>query len=216
MKYYLRLVLYLKVNEVLFDVVLYVKEVKYIDKCSMPYTLHDSLASEVGSRPMVRPYRYNLASYVARGGVRCGFIPLEVWRQRTYALHSYAFIEVIFADGVVLYSKREVLYNLLWLFEVMRWHWLFCHYWVLYLQVFLISIVIPLKCWLIQFFGLNISSKQFTCWDVSSHSCITQCRYLIHVGNEGSSSTSTFTLIITLPRHSHDLIRNFLSKDVCF
>nr|ACG32724.1 hypothetical protein [Zea mays] len=32
----------------------------------------------------------------------------------------------------------------------------------------------------------------------------------------GSSSTSTFTLIIMLPRHSHDLIRNFLSKDVCF
>jgi hypothetical protein len=83
-----------------------VKKVKYIDKCSMPYTLHDSLASEVLSWPMVRPYRYNLASYVARGGVRCGFIPLEVWRQRAYALHSYAFIEVIFADGVVLYSKR--------------------------------------------------------------------------------------------------------------
>jgi hypothetical protein len=41
-----------------------------------------------------------------RGGVRCGFIPLEVWRQRTYALHSYAFVEVIFVDGVVLYSKR--------------------------------------------------------------------------------------------------------------
>jgi hypothetical protein len=49
MKYYLRLVLYLKVNKVLFEVVLYVKEVKYIDKCNMPYTLHDSLASEVGS-----------------------------------------------------------------------------------------------------------------------------------------------------------------------
>jgi hypothetical protein len=85
---------------------LYVKEVKYIDKCSMPYTLHDSLASEVGSWPMVRPYRYNLASYVARGGLRCGFIPLEVWRQRTYALHSYAFIEVIFVDDVVLYPQR--------------------------------------------------------------------------------------------------------------
>jgi hypothetical protein len=49
MKYYLRLVLYLKVNEVLFEVVLYVKEVKYIDKCIMSYTLHDSLAFEVGS-----------------------------------------------------------------------------------------------------------------------------------------------------------------------
>jgi hypothetical protein len=49
MKYYLWLVLYLKVNEVLFEVVLYVKEVKYIDKCSMPYILHYSLASEVGS-----------------------------------------------------------------------------------------------------------------------------------------------------------------------
>jgi hypothetical protein len=86
--------------------VLYMKEVKYIDKYNMPYTLHDSLASEVLSWHMVRPYRYNLASYVDRGGVRCGFIPLEVWRQRTYALQSYAFIEVIFADGVVLYSKR--------------------------------------------------------------------------------------------------------------
>jgi hypothetical protein len=32
----------------------------------------------------------------------------------------------------------------------------------------------------------------------------------------GSSTTSTFTLIITLLRHSHDLIRSFLSKDVCF
>jgi hypothetical protein len=34
MKYYLRFVLYLK-------------EVKFIDKCSMPYTLHDSFAYEV-------------------------------------------------------------------------------------------------------------------------------------------------------------------------
>jgi hypothetical protein len=85
MKYYLRFVLYLK-------------EVKFIDKCSMPYTLHDSFASKVLSWPMVWQYRYNLASYVARGGVRCSFIPLEVWRQRTYA-----FIEVIFADDVVLY-----------------------------------------------------------------------------------------------------------------
>jgi hypothetical protein len=49
MKYDLRFVLYLKVDEVLIEVVLYVKKVKYIDKCSMPYTLHDSLASEVGS-----------------------------------------------------------------------------------------------------------------------------------------------------------------------
>jgi hypothetical protein len=49
MKHYLRLALYLKVNKVLFEVVLYVKEVKYIDKCRMPYTLHDSLASKVGS-----------------------------------------------------------------------------------------------------------------------------------------------------------------------
>jgi hypothetical protein len=49
MKYYLRFVLYLKVNEVLFEVVSYVKEVKYIDKCSMSYKLHDSLASEVWS-----------------------------------------------------------------------------------------------------------------------------------------------------------------------
>jgi hypothetical protein len=127
-----------------------------------------------------------------------------------------AFLCIHWSDICRYCWRREVLYNLLWLFEEMRWRWLFWDYWVLYLQVFLISIVFPLKCWLIQFFGLNISSKQFTCWDVSSHSCITQCRYLIHVGNEGSSSTSTFTLIITLPRHSHDLIRNFLSRMFVF
>jgi hypothetical protein len=108
--------------------VLYVKVVKYIDKCSMPYTLHDSFASEVLSWPMVLLYQYNLASYVARGGVWCDFIPLEVWRQRTYALHSYAFIEVIFVDGVVLYSKRYEgrghthyipMHTLMWYLQVM-------------------------------------------------------------------------------------------------
>jgi hypothetical protein len=130
MKFYLRFAWYLKEDEVLFEVcmvsegrwsiiwglyciwrkmkyysrfVLYVKEVKYIDKCSMPYALYDSFAFEVLSWPMVRPYQYNLASYVVRGGVRCGFLPSKVWRQRTYALHSYAFIEVTFADDVVLY-----------------------------------------------------------------------------------------------------------------
>jgi hypothetical protein len=34
--------------------------------------------------------------------------------------------------------------------------------------------------------------------------------------NEGSSSTSNFTLTIALPRRIHDLIRNLLSKEVCF
>jgi hypothetical protein len=159
MKYYLRFVLH-------------VKEVKYIDKCSMPHTLHDSLASEVGSWPMVLPYRYNLASYVARGGVRCGFIPLEVWRQRTYALHSlkwylqmmwfytlrgmkteylhFVFLCIHWSDICRYCWRREVLYKLLWLFKEMRWYWLYWDYWVLYLQVFLILIVILLKCWLIQ------------------------------------------------------------------
>jgi hypothetical protein len=55
--------------------------------------------------------------------------------------------------------RSEVLYNLLWLFEEMRWHWLFWDYWVLYLQVFLISIVIPLKCWLIQFIWFKYPVK---------------------------------------------------------
>jgi hypothetical protein len=142
----------------------------------MSYTLHDLFASEVLSWSMVWPYQYNLASYVAWGGVRCGFIPLEVWRQRTYALHSYEFIEVIFADDMVLYPqryedrwpthcipmhtlsdicrycwRREVLNNLSWLFEEMRWYWLYWDCWVLYLQVFFILIVILLECWLIQF-----------------------------------------------------------------
>jgi hypothetical protein len=33
--------------------------------------------------------------------------------------------------------------------------------------------------------GLNISSKQFACCDVSSHSCITQCRCLMLIKGSG-------------------------------
>jgi hypothetical protein len=113
-KYYLRFVLYLKEGIILFEVCI-VSEGRWsiiwglycmwrkwsiLIKCSMPYALHDSFASEVLSWPMIRPYRYNLASYFSRGGVRCSFIPSEVWRQRTYVLHSHAFIEVIFVDIV--------------------------------------------------------------------------------------------------------------------
>jgi hypothetical protein len=92
----------------------------------------------------------------------CGF---TLRGMKAVDLHI-AFLCIHWSDICRYCWHREVLYNLLWLFEEMRWHWLFWYYLVLYLQVFLISIVIPLKCWLIQFFGLNISSKQFTCWDV--------------------------------------------------
>jgi hypothetical protein len=47
MKYYLRFVLYLKADELLFEVCIVFEESEFIDKCSMPYTLHDSFASEV-------------------------------------------------------------------------------------------------------------------------------------------------------------------------
>jgi hypothetical protein len=47
MKYYLRFVLYLKADEVLIEVCIVSEEVKFIDKCNMPYTLHDPFASEV-------------------------------------------------------------------------------------------------------------------------------------------------------------------------
>jgi hypothetical protein len=72
---------------------------RYIVNWSMSCACHDSLAYEVMSWPMVRPYRYNIASYVAWGGVQCGFIPLEVWRQKSCALHSYAFMKYI--DNVI-------------------------------------------------------------------------------------------------------------------
>jgi hypothetical protein len=197
MKYYLRFVLYLK-------------EVKFIDKCSMPYTLHDSFASEVLSWPMVWPYRYNLASYIARGGVRCGFIPLEVWRQRTYALHSYAFIEVIFVDDVVLYPQSYEdrgpthcvpIHTLKWYLQVLLTQGSVIqpivvvrgNETVLVILGLLSSIstcIYDLNCdsfrmLINSIYGLNISSKQFACWNVSSHSCITQCRCLLLIKGSG-------------------------------
>jgi hypothetical protein len=142
----------------------------------------------------------------------CGFILSEVCGQRTYTLHSYAYIEVIYV-GIVDAGKCYTTYcgcSRKWdgigyigtiKFYIYKYFWLNCDSF---------KMLFNLIC------GLNISWKQFACWDVSSHSCITQCRYLIHVGNERSSSTPTFTIIITLPSCSHDLIRNSMPNDVCF
>jgi hypothetical protein len=69
---------------------------------------------------------------------------------KTEYLHI-AFLCIHWSDICRYCWRREVLYNLLQLFEEMRWYWLYCDYWVLYRQVFLILIVILLKCWLIQF-----------------------------------------------------------------
>jgi hypothetical protein len=153
----------------------------------------------------------------------------------------YAFIEVILADVVVFYSQRYEgrgpthcipMLTLKWYLQVLLTQGSVIqpivvvrgNEMVLVILGLLSSIstsISDLNCDSFKMLfnsicGLNISSKQFACWDVSSHSCITQCRYLIHVGNEGSSSTSTFTIIITLPSCSHDLIRNSMSNDVCF
>jgi hypothetical protein len=124
MKYYLRFVLYLK-------------EVKFIDKCSMPYTLHDSFSSEVfhdlwsdrtGTTSIVCCLRRGTMRLHTLRGMKaediciaficihwsdirrwCGFIPSKLWRQRTYPLHSYAYIEVIFA-GIVDVGKCYTTY----------------------------------------------------------------------------------------------------------
>jgi hypothetical protein len=136
--------------------VLYVKEVKYIDKCSMPYALHDSFASEVLLWPKVWPYQYNLASYVARGGVRCGFIPSEVWRQRTYALHSLKwYLQILLMQWsviqtIVVAQGNEIVLVILGLLSsistsIFVLNWDSC------------KMLINSSC------GLNISSKQFAC-----------------------------------------------------
>jgi hypothetical protein len=184
--------------------------VLYVVKCCW-YVMHIAssiLHFEVMSWSYGPIVLVHLASYIARGGVRCGVISLGVWRQKS-SLHLQSF-------------------------ALMRYIWsmtLLCYYCGFYLRGVVTRCVVVV-------FVLHLHNKKkvvkssggktmfwcgktmfwyyFTCWDVSYHSCITQCRYLIHVGNEGSSSTSTFTLIITFPSRSHDLIRDFLSKNICF
>jgi hypothetical protein len=132
---------------------------------------------------------------------------------KTEDLHI-AFLCIHWSDICRYCWHREVLYNLLWLFEEMRWYWLYWDYWVLYLLVFMILIVILLECWLIQVVVSisrqnNLLAELFhlTLALLSAGACYSS-------RGVGSGSTSTFTL--TLPRRCHDLIRNFLSKDVCF
>ena len=154
------------------------------------------------------PVQLSIVRCPRRGTMRLH--TLEVWRQRTYALHSYAFIEVIFADDVVLYPQRyeDRVPTLCIPMHTLKW----------YLQVLLTqgSVIEPivvvrgnemvlvilgllssistsisdLICYSFRMLinsicGLNISSKQIACWDVSSHSCITQCRCLLLVKGSG-------------------------------
>ena len=96
-----------------------------------------------------------------------------------------AFICIHWSDICRYCWRREVLYKLLWLFKEMRWYWLYWDYWVLYLQAFLIFNCDSFKMLINSICGLNISSEQLACWDVSSHSCITQCRCLLLIKGSG-------------------------------
>jgi hypothetical protein len=111
----------------------------------------------------------------------CGFIPSEVWRQRTYTLHSCAYIEWYLQ---VLLTQESVIQPIV----VVRGNEM-----VLVILGLLGSISISISDLICDSFrmlinsicGLNISSKQFACWDVSSHSCITQCRCLLLIKGSG-------------------------------
>ena len=111
----------------------------------------------------------------------CGFIPSAVWRQRTYTLHSYAYIEwylqVLLTQGSVIQIIVVVRVNEMVL--------------VILRQLSSISTSISdlncdsFKMLMNSICGLNISSEQLACWDVSSHSCITQCRCLLLIKGSG-------------------------------
>jgi len=94
--------------------------------------------------PLAGRNRTGTASYVARGGVRCSFIPCWVWRQWTcicIALHSLRFIYIevlcwqkwiwgalfLFIWGVLLYSYVEVVYLLhIMPFTLWKFYWISC------------------------------------------------------------------------------------------
>jgi hypothetical protein len=121
-----------------------------------------------------------------------------------------AFIEVIFAEDVVLYSHRYEgrgpthcipMYTLKWYLQVLLTQGsviqpivvVWGNEMVLVILGLLSSIstcISDLNCDSFKMLinsicGLNISSKQFSCWDVSSHSCITQCRCLMLIKGSG-------------------------------
>jgi hypothetical protein len=90
------------------------------------------------------PVQFSIVRYPRRGTMR-----LHTLRGMKAEDIYIAYTCIHWSDICRYCGRREVLYKLLWLFEEMRWYWLYWDYWVLYLQVFLILLVIPVKCWLI-------------------------------------------------------------------
>jgi hypothetical protein len=128
------------------------------------------------------------ASYIAREGVWCSFISLEVWRQKSYCIcshvHSWVSVEPIM---------------------VMRMMWIFTLWFILVLSNWLLAYLLqfniqerscePRGC--LCMVGLHCPTVvcSFTCWDVSSHSCIVWWRHMIFaLEKKGRSSTTTTPL----------------------
>jgi hypothetical protein len=111
----------------------------------------------------------------------CGFIPSDVWRQRTYTLHSCAYIEwylqVLLTQGsviqpIVVVRGNEMILVILGLLS--------------YISISISDLICySFRMLTNSIYGLNISSKQFAWWDVSSHSCITQCMCLLLIKGSG-------------------------------
>jgi hypothetical protein len=138
MKYYLRFVLYLKVNEVLFEVFIVCEgsELYWYMQHAIYIAWFTCIWSCVVTYGPTVPVQLSIVRCPRRGTTRihtlrgmkaediciaficihwsdifrwCGFISSEIWRQRTYTLHSYAYIEVIFV-GIVDTGKCYTTY----------------------------------------------------------------------------------------------------------
>jgi hypothetical protein len=121
-----------------------------------------------------------------------------------------AFIEVIFADDVVLYPQRyedrvptlcTPMHTLKWYLQVLLTQGSVIEPIVVVRGNEMVSVILGLlssistsisdlncdsfKMLINSIYVLNISSKQFACWGVSSHSCITQCRCLLLIQGSG-------------------------------
>jgi hypothetical protein len=141
----------------------------YYFYCNMSCALHHSFC--IGSYVVYLrswSYRYiilDVAPYL-----------VEYVARRHIALHSYAFVEAL-ADVV---CEEKWLYTTWWGCSRGDDIW-YINSWILYSEVFLLLIEIPFKLLINSTCGLNSLLKQFTCWVVLSHPCITQCRYSILV-----------------------------------
>ena len=134
-----------------------------------------SMAYGVMSLLLAATYRYNII-------YRCEFIPCWVWRQETWHLHCICIMilnyGIFVLDSVFGGDSEKRCFSMAWWWSVFILHMKYLFHLLYLMDYHWFTFNWKIKSMLNWTCSLNSLLKQFTCWDIWSHTHFYLSRYL--------------------------------------